>query len=420
MIDFDSLPTPDFDAPVIYDNEQFSQELQLIWSSERFDGVFGAYYLDAEAANDFDVVLGQLIPGLPITAYTGGVVETKAWSVYGDLTWHVNERLSVALGLRYTEDERTADVYRAQYIGLQSPFFNNDAAILLAVNSDYKSSKTYTDTSPRLNVAYQMTDDTNVYATYSQGWKAGSFDPRGANFATPEVEKGFEPEQLDSYEVGLKTTWWDGRAVTNIALFYSEYTDMQIPGSVGVDTDGDGINDSFVGTVTNAGEAEISGLEIEGSIRLTEALSTQFAASFLDAEFQEYIVNGANVASQREMQNTPDTMIFVGVNYDMDLFGGDTRLSVNYSYKSEITQFEIPNPAIDQDSYGMVNASAVWTSPDEQWRFGIHGKNLGDEEIKTSGYCFGFDCPSALGVENNTTVFYAPPRTITGTLEYTF
>lgn len=130
-----------------------------------------------------------------------------------------------------------------------------------------------------------MSDDTNVYANFSQGWKAGSFDPRGANFSTPEVAKGFDDEQLDSYEIGLKTTWLDGRAVTNVALFYSEYTNMQIPGSVGIDSDGDGVNDGFVGTVTNAGEAEVSGLEIEGNVILTEALSAQFSASFLDAEF---------------------------------------------------------------------------------------------------------------------------------------
>ncbi|NDH40402.1 MAG: TonB-dependent receptor, partial [Gammaproteobacteria bacterium] len=204
------------------------------------------------------------------------------------------------------------------------------------------------------------------------------------------------------------------------------YTDMQIPGSVGVDSDGDGVNDGFVGTVTNAGEAEISGIEIEGTVRLTEGLSTQFAASFLDADFDEYIVNDTNIASQRDIQNTPETILFAALNYSTEVFGGATLFSVSYGYKSDIKQFEIANPVIDQDSYGIVNASAVWTSPNEQWRVGIHGKNLGDEEVKTSGYCFGNGdgvgtasaCPSSLGLENNITVFYAPPLTVTGTIEY--
>ena len=431
VIDFDSLPTFDFDAPVIYDNEQFSQEFQALWNTDRLNAVVGVYYLDSSAANDFDVVLGTLgvvAFGAPLTAYTGGVVDTKALSVFGDLTYAITDRLSFAFGLRYTDDERSADIFRASYLGAQSPAFGNTSAIFLAASSDYEASKTYTQTSPRFSVSYAMSDDTNVYANFSQGWKAGSFDPRGANFSTPEVAKGFDDEQLDSYEIGLKTTWLDGRAVTNVALFYSEYTDMQIPGSVGIDSDGDGVNDGFVGTVTNAGEAEISGLEIEGNVILTEALSAQFSASFLDAEFQEYIVNGVNVASAREMQNTPDTMLYLALNYDTSMMGGDTRFSLNYGYKSEITQFEIPNADIDQGSYGLVNASAIWASSDDKWRVGLHGKNLTDEEVKTSGYCFGAGqgagtataCPSTLGLENNTTVFYAAPRTITGTIEYRF
>ena len=422
VIDFDSLPVPDFDAPVIYDNEQFTQEFQALWNSDRFRGVFGFYYQDSTAANDFDVVLGQL----GVTAYTGGVVDTEAWSVFGDLTYDVTEKLSVALGLRYTEDTRTADIFRGTYLGLQSPFFGNSAALELAVTSDYGAEQTYTDTSPRINVSYAMSENVNLYVNYSEGWKAGSFDPRGANFATPEVEAGFDPEQLDSYEMGFKSTWLDGRAVTNVAVFWSEYSDMQIPGSVGVDSDGDGVNDSFVGTVTNAGKAEISGIEIEGSVMLTERWSTQFAASFLDASFDEFIVNGVNVADQREMQNTPEEMVFAALNYDTEVAGGATRFSVNYSYKGDVTQFEIANPEIDQEAVGVFNANIFWTSPSEKWRLGLFGKNLTDEEIRVSGYCFGGGttpenaCPSALGLENNTTVFYAAPRTITGTIQYQF
>jgi len=429
VIDFDSLPEFDFDAPVIYDNEQFSQEFQLLFSGDRLNAVLGYYWLDATAANDFDVVLGslgQLAFGAPLTAYTGGVVDTEAWSVYGDVTYDVTEKLSVAVGLRYTDDTRKADVYRASYLGSQSPAFGNDSAFLLAASSDYEAERTYTNTSPRVTVSYALSDDINTYVTYSQGWKAGSFDPRGANFATPEVEKGFDAETLDNYEMGFKSTWLDGRAVTNVAVFYSIYSDMQIPGSVGIDQDGDGVNDGFVGTVTNAGEATISGLEIEGSIRFTEALSAQFAASVLDASFDEYIVNGVNIANDREIQNTPDTNFYLAALYTTEVMGGQTLFNLNYAYKGDVYQFEIPNPDLDQDSVGIVNASVVWTSPSEQWRFGLHGKNLTDEDVRTSGYCFGIGegagtpsaCPSTLGLENNTTVFYAPPLTVAGTIEY--
>ena len=427
VIDFDSLSVADFDAPVIYENEQFSQEFQALMSGDNWNAIAGAYYLDSKAANDFDVVLGTLgvvAFGAPLTAYTGGVVETEAWSVYGDVTYDVSDRLSVAFGLRYTEDERTADIFRASYLGLQSPAFGNDDAIFLAASSDYEASRTFNNTSPRLNVAYAMSDTTNVYATYSEGWKAGSFDPRGANFSTPAVEQGFEDETLTSFEVGLKTTWLDGRAVTNIAVFMSDYEDMQIPGSVGVDSDGDGANDSFVGTVTNAGKAEINGLEIEGSIQFNENWRGEFAGNILDADFTDYIVNGENIASAREVQNTPEDMAYLALVYGNEVMGGAFNATLNYVRKGAVAQFEVPNPILDQDSYGMWNASVTWASPNDTWRLGLHGKNLNDEDVKTSGYCFGAGdgpataCPSTLGLENNTTVFYAPPRTIVGTIEY--
>ena len=69
----------------------------------------------------------------------------------------------------------------------------------------------------------------------------------------------FEPEEVDTWELGLKSNLFDRRVSTNLAFFYSDYTDIQIPGSVGVDTDGDGISDTFAGVTTNAGEATVKG-----------------------------------------------------------------------------------------------------------------------------------------------------------------
>lgn len=425
VIDFDSLEVDDFDAPVIYDNDQFSQEFQLLFNGEKMNLVTGFYYLDAEASNDFDVVLGQLgrsAYGAELTAYTGGSVETESWSVFADLTWNFTDKLSLAVGGRYTEDKRGADVFRGSYLGAGgSPFFGNDDAVLIAVTSDYEAERTFYDFSPRINLSYLWTDDITVYAGYSQGFKAGMFDPRGANLVTPAVEEGVDPEQLDSYEIGFKSMYWDGRAITNVAVFYSEYTDMQVPGSVGIDTNGDGINDDFVGTLTNAGEAEISGIEIEGNFLFTENFSMQLAASFLDTDIKEWIVNDVDVSDQREIQNTPEEMAYIGFTYNTMAFSGELTLNANWSYKGDITQFEVPAPVLDQDAYDVINASVIWVSESETWLLGLYGKNLTDEEIKTAGYCFGSGgCPSTLGLEDNTTIFYAPPLTVSATVEYRF
>ena len=125
---------------MVYDNEQFSQEFQLLYDTDRLNVVTGFYYLDATASNDFDVVLGQLgvlAFGAPLTAYTGGVVDTESWSVFADATYALNDQWSLTLGGRYTEDKRSADIFRANYLGTGSPQLGNPSAFFLAATSDF-------------------------------------------------------------------------------------------------------------------------------------------------------------------------------------------------------------------------------------------------------------------------------------------
>lgn len=415
VIDFDSLAVDDFDAPVVYRNEQFSQEFQLLYTSDRLNGVLGAYYLDAKASNDFDVVLGQLgrlAYGAPLTSYTGGSVNTKAWSVFADLTYDFTDQLSLTVGGRYTSDKREADIFRANYLGEGSPFFGNSSAIFLSATSDYQASRTFKNFSPRAVVSFKPNADLNLYASYSRGFKAGSFDPRGANFATPDVVKGYEPEILDSYEAGVKTRF--SRGYLNLAAFYSDYKDLQVPGSLPIDTNGDGIDDSFVGAVTNAGKAVIKGIELEGSVRLVPGLSLIATGSLLDPKYKTFMLNGVNVADQRRIQNTPKFQSYLALVYAAPLGAGKLNFTGSWSHKSSITQFETPTPDIDQGAYDLFDASLVWNL-DNGMSLGVHGKNLTDTRYKTSGYYF-----PTLGLENNITAFFGPPRTVTFTLGFHF
>lgn len=416
VIDFDSLAIDDFDAPVVYNNEQISQEFQVLYQSDKLNGVFGFYYLDAKAANDFDVVLGQLgriAYRAPLISYTGGSVNTKAWSVFTDLSYNFTEKLSLTLGGRYTSDERSADIFRANYLGQGSPFFGNTSAVLLARTSDFEASRTFKNFSPRAVLAYKASEAVNLYGSYSRGFKAGSFDPRGANFSSPEVVKGYEPEILDSYEAGIKARF--GRSSINVAGFYSDYKDLQVPGSLPIDSNGDGINDGFVGAVTNAGKAVIKGIELEANLQLAAGLTLVANGSLLDPEYKEFFVGGANVASQRRIQNTPKFQSFVGLGYNFAAAGGSINLFGSWSHKSSITQFEVPVPAIDQKAYDLFDASIVWRDDNSGFSLGVHGKNLTDTRYRTSGYNF-----PTLGLENNISVFHGAPRTVVATVGYKF
>lgn len=424
VIDFDSLAIDDLDAAVIYDNKQFTQEFIATYTGDRLSGTMGFFYLDASAANDFDVVLGQLgriAYGSALTAYTGGVVDTKAWAAYADFDYELTEDLNLSLGGRYTSDKRSADVLRQAFLGTPSKFFGNDSAIGLPPSSDFTSEKTFKDFSPRAVLDYAFAEGINTYVSYSSAFKAGSFDPRGANIAIPDgsVEEGFDPETLDTIEAGVKMTLPDNIGTLNIALFDSKYKDMQIPGSLPVDTDNDGTNDDFVGTVTNAGRASIKGIEVESFLRLNDRLSLQAAVSILDAKIDEWIFNGVSIANQRYIQNTPEFMGYVGVNYVMPVSNGDVTFNASVSRKGKTIQYEFAIPEIDQPAYSLTDFNAVWVDENNVFSIGFHAKNLFDKRYKVAGYPFGAPY-NALGLENNIVAFYGAPRTFTVTVGMNF
>ncbi|MBL4661392.1 MAG: TonB-dependent receptor [Alcanivoracaceae bacterium] len=423
LIDFDSLPSNDFDAPVIYENEQFSQEFQLTYSGDRSDGVVGLYYLDANAFDAFDVVLGNLAPPLGITAFTLGDYDTETTAIYADFSFVINEQWQFSIGGRYTRDERSVLVQRETFLGLGSPFFNNADAVSITVPLEglvptFRGSRTDSAFTSRASISYSPVDEHNFYATYSEGFKGGGFDPRGA-YQFPDVQKGFNPEEVASFELGAKSLWNDGAISTNIALFFMDFTDIQIPGSIAIDTDGDGVDDSFAGTTTNAGEADIWGLEFESTAHLSDSLSANVSIGYINAEYVEWLVNGVDVSDDRVFQNTPEWTASFGLRneWDMNLFGnaGSLVWLGSVSYQDDVFQFEIPEPLLDQKAYSLVDMSLVWSSADSKYQLGLHGKNLGDKEYKVASYNF-----PTLGVEGVQSAFYGSPRQIIGSFSVNF
>ncbi|MFZ6638322.1 TonB-dependent receptor [Undibacterium sp. TC4M20W] len=423
-IDFDSLPTVDLEAPALYKNRQFSQELQLSYSGKTIQGVAGVYYIDANAYNKFDTLLNG---ALPLSVYTMGDVDTKAWAVFADGSMNLSDTISVSAGGRYTSDTRQAAVLRQLYLGTKgSPEMGNPGAVLFRTDTNLtKSDLDRTDTkfTPRLSLNWKANADNNVYASWSQGFKGGGFDPRlnvvGTKISLTKAKSGYEPEEIETVELGLKSQFDKGRIMTNAALFFSNYKNVQIPGSVAVDTDGDGKDDNFAGVTTNAGKARIRGFELEATARITDAFRLSGMFSYIDAKYTQFIVAGVDVASQKVFQNTPKQSANLTASYDwpLNMIGKNGTLSLisSYSYRGATNQFETPNALLDQDAYSLWDASLVWTSTDKRLRAGLHGKNLSNTKYKVAGYLF-----PTLGLEGSTTAFYGNPRTVSATVEYRF
>ncbi len=461
-IDFDALPSVDVDVPAVYRNEQLSQEFQLAYESDRLKGLVGFYYLDARASTRFDVILATTGPalGLPVAAgfgqQTAGDVRTDTWSGFADFTFDVTDWLSLTGGIRYTSDTRKSTIFKANRLGGADPQFGGNGVNLGNPITNFTGEATFEKWTPRAVVTITPSDTFLAYASYSKGFKGGGFDPRGSaniapnNNGVPGIQYDdiydfflFDPEEVNSYEVGLKGSLFDRAFTYAVTGFYADYKNVQVPGSVGVDANGDGIFEGFAGVTTNAAAATLKGIEAELFARLARDFAgagSQVTLSgtlgYIDAKYDSFIGPAGNqVADFRRIQNTPDWTVSGTLGTILPIGPGELNASTTVSYRSDTTQFEVPNPFLDQPGYALWDASINYRfGPGNRYSIGLHGKNLTDERYITSGYLFAVSNPQtglpiitpaggitpSLGREGVATAFYGNPRQFYVTLGLKF
>ncbi|MCC4295367.1 TonB-dependent receptor [Brevundimonas aurantiaca] len=423
-IDFDNLPQPILDIPAAYDDDQFSQEFQVLVSAGRLNGVAGVYYMDANASGAFDTVVGLA----NLTTLTSGSVATKSYAVFADFSYDVTDALSVSVGGRFTKDEKEGTVFRQRYLGIRSPYFGNTTAVPFlgeAPRTNYTRTREFEKFTPRIAVNYKFGPDLTAYASWGEGFKSGGFDMRGDAVLYPATVNGYAPETVETYEIGLKGSLLDRRLTFATAIFDSSYENQQITTQYPAGA-------TIASVVDNVGSSSIRGWEFEGRLRATDALTFNASLSYIDAKFDEflaYIPTGplnttcptvvgcfVDVSSQRDFQNTPEWTGSISANYNWVMENGSSIAFIpSIAYRGAYQQFETPAPLLDQDAYWMYDASIVWTSSDDRLTFGVHGKNLGDERYRVGGYTF----PGAL-TGDSIIGFYGPPRTVTATLGLKF
>ena len=448
-IDFDSLPLVDLDVPGLYENHQFSEEFQTSYKSDRLNGLVGFYYLSANALTSFDVLLG----GGATDVFTSADVDTRTWSIFGDFTYDLTDRLALSVGGRFTKDKRSIFLRRQIFLGGLSPTFGGAPRPPFLVQTNLNADADFDDFSPRASISYKLSDEHTSYFSYSKGFKGGSFDPRCVASTAPNIDGDavpgaldpddqrafclFQPETIKTFEAGLKSTLGDGVATSNLAVFFSDYKDVQIPGSFGVDTNGDGIADTFAGVTTNAASASLWGIEWEGVVRFAQDFMTagdslrfQYALGYINAEFDEYFGRGSpppDLTNVAVFQNTPKVTAYGQLSYDRptSIFGreGGLNLYTAFSFKSSTNQFNFRSP-IDQPAYALLNAGLTWTSENGRISVGVHGTNLTDKRYIVAGYDFVTALPqfgnSPLGSTGVLTAFYGNPRQVVGTIKLAF
>jgi iron complex outermembrane receptor protein len=272
------------------------------------------------------------------------------------------------------------------------------------VPTPYADERDWDDFTPRVSLEYRG-DFGLAYVIYSRGFKGG-----GYNYPA-SVNPVLNPETVDSYEIGLKTDLADERLRLSSALFFYDFSDLQVArGGTG----------TFL-TTENAASARVQGLEIDVTAAVTTSLSIQLGLALIDSEYTDYtagvlvpqlvppygstpLPGGLDVRG-RSLLRSPDEAAYVGIHYEWPLTGGGrVPISVAYSYKSDYYFDFSPVPAtewLEQDAYGVLNARVAYAGARAGWELGFWGRNLTD----TSYY------EDAVLITASSRVSYADPRT---------
>ncbi|KAF1691256.1 TonB-dependent receptor [Pseudoxanthomonas jiangsuensis] len=407
-IDFDTTPLPLVDVRAFYSDQQVSNELQANFDAGgRSRGVMGVYWFDGDAGGQ---VLNYfwnpaLATGLtnPLFGDTQGYVNTRSLAVYADWTFDLSERLTLDVGARYTDEDKHA-------VALNRFYTSNQYETSWGTAANFDKTVNFKNVSPKASLDYQFTADVMGYVSASRGFKSGGYNIRANTTSVPRSGEPFDDEQVDSYEIGSKMAFLDQRAFLNLAYFYNQYKDIQLSVFTSY-TLPDG-SQSFFGDFTNAGKGTVQGVEVEYQFLPSEHWLISGNLAWLDAQYDEFMSGGVNIADSQYFTNAPEFSGALNVEWRTALAnGGDLSARVGYAYQSEVWPTTDLSPLIRQDGYGLLNAGVTWKASDA-WTFSLQGSNLTDEEYRTTGYNI-----AAYGV---ITGFYGPPREVSLSARYDF
>lgn len=427
-IDFDNTALRIFDVPAIYEDEQTTHEIQLNNVGENYTFVSGIYYYDGESCGQFEAileVLGQNAFGTPgLTREVSGCNNSTSTAAYGQLSYNLTQQWSITTGARYTLDKKDAKVNNGLIFDTVYPksgwidgYVRPEGDLVPTVLDDSEDWNKFT---PRIGVEYQANDDLMLFVSFAQGFKSGTFNPRAST-----AESAVKPEDVDSYEIGMKSQWLEDSLRANITLFSLDHNDRQyisvLPGENTSD-----LNQRL----GNIGTSDAKGVEMEFTYLATENLMLSATFGYIDTSFSEVIdtdpVTGEEFdkSDSFTISNTPEYTFNLGFNYTIESNVGDFIVNASYYYRDDYVLFE-ENSLLTQKGYGIANASVSWYDPEGNWTANLHMKNLTDEEYMVGGYQFvapldGGGYAPGLGGDNTLIAYYGDPRTISLTIGYQF
>ncbi len=386
-----------FEVATQTEDDQFSQELQLVGTAERLSYVAGLYYfdesgeqteqqyLDRATVDQFGIIALDLTKAPPTPCSDGSTAapictdfraffplylgeytvktDIESWAGFGQATWTPNildDKLDLTAGLRYTDDQR--DATRTND-GLAWNSFGPGASESNADKVDYTA------------VAdYNWSDAVSTYAKVATGFRSGGSSRNGLDF-----DQAFDQETVISYELGWKSQLMDNHLRLNGAVFLMNVDDIIL------DYLPDPVNNPQFVEVFNSGDADISGAEIDLEALITDRWMLSFNYAYLDYEINDAIFpDGSDRTETTELVWAPEHAFGFSSDYNYAINVGEIRFHVDYSWQGE--RYALANTEFGQvqvGSYGLLNgrlALADVKMAGSDWQFALWGKNLANRD----------------------------------------
>lgn len=401
-----SLPRPENQG---LRQEQQSHELQLQGSfASRIEYILGAYYFEEKAEMDGLPRHHQSTTPLSITetpttrsttyavVTSGGAftIDNEALAIFARLTWTpdiLDDRFQITFGARHSEDKRAATKFvdNATLLEIETVDKSTGTAsatpplIIGSSVSESSASNRYRDDSFDFISEFEAGEGLNLYLKYAEAYKSGGYNTREPD--QDFFQRGYEEEKIASYELGVKSEWLRGRLRVNGDVFRSDYTDIQLQFKLP-----SGISDS---RIVNAGEARMSGAELEVDFLITPVLLTRLSYAYLDAEITKAIdpVSGVDTTDDFTFSSAPRNSYTASFDWTIVQWNF-ARMALNVSYnfmddRDGSTRTDI-SKSIALQAYDLINARlGFYDIPFGSGTFTIAGwvKNLGDTEYAING-----------------------------------
>ncbi len=263
-------------------------------------------------------------------------MKSQGWAVYGDFTWAISDRVELTAGARYTYDKKEMTSRILDSGGALGNNFNYE----FFTNGLVSDSADWDDFTPRLAISFDVNDDVTLYATASRGYKSGGFATFGFDLQGQEINDDgsapagttpleFDPEQVDSYEIGAKTRLLGNTMQLNASLFRYDYTDLQLV-----------YFDQGSSQVANVGEASGQGLELDLRWVPNDHWDATVGLSLLDTEITDATdiieVGACGDCDGNNLPFAPEVSASTILTYRMPIASGEGFFTTEYIYRSEM------------------------------------------------------------------------------------